>query len=322
MSTVQRRQVLALSGGVGGARLAWGLAQILPPEQLAIVANTGDDFEHLGLTICPDLDTLMYTLSGRADPAQGWGLAGETWQVHQALEALGGPTWFQLGDGDLATHLYRSHRLAEGATLSEVTSELCARLGVAPRLLPMSDAPLRTMVDTAAGELSFQQYFVGEQCQPAVTGFRFAAAPDARLQPQCAELLASGNLAAVIICPSNPFVSVAPMLALPGVPDALRNAGVPIVAVSPIIGGQAVKGPTAKIMAELGLEVSALGVARHYQGLIDGFVIDEVDAGASAAIAELGMAVTTAPTLMRTAADKCALATRVLAFADQLSEAV
>lgn len=316
---VQRNQVLAISGGVGGAKLALGLARVLSPEHLSIVANTGDDFEHLGLSICPDLDTVMYTLAGLADNTQGWGLEGETWRVLDGLKALGGPDWFRLGDRDLATHLYRSNRLAEGTSLSEVTAELCQRLGVAPRLLPMSDAPVKTLVGTADGELNFQEYFVRDQCRPAVTGFRFAMESDAALQPQLRELLASGTLAAIVICPSNPFVSVAPLLALPGARDALRAAKAPIVAVSPIIGGTAVKGPAAKMMAELGLDVSALGVARHYRGLIDGMVIDSADAGQAESIAELGMAVTVAPTLMRTEADKRTLAARTLAFADTLA---
>lgn len=314
----QRRNILALSGGVGGAKLALGLAQVVAPERLTIAANTGDDFEHLGLTICPDLDTVMYTLAGLADPNQGWGLEGESWRVLENLQTLGGPAWFRLGDRDLATHLYRSGRLAEGASLSAVTSELCARLGIAPRLLPMSDTAVRTLVATASGELTFQEYFVREQCRPAVTGFRFATAPGAELHPSLADLLAAGGLAAIVICPSNPFVSVAPLLALPGARAALRASGAPIVAVSPIVGGKALKGPAAKMMRELGLDVSVAGVARHYADLIDGIVIDTVDAGQAGAIAELGMAVSVAPTVMRSPADKRTLAQHVVAFADRL----
>lgn len=318
MATEQRQQVLALSGGVGGARLAWGLARRLAPDQLTLLANTGDDFQHLGLTICPDLDTLLYSLSERADRERGWGLAEESWRVHQTLAELGGPTWFQLGDRDLATHLYRSHRLAEGASLTEVTAELARRMGLSLTLLPMSDDPVQTRVQTAAGELEFQHWFVGQQCGPEVTGFRFAGAESARLQPDAAALLASGSLTAIVLCPSNPFVSIAPLLALPGLRQALRQAGAPVVAVCPIIGGQAVKGPTAKIMAELGLEVSALGVARHYRGLLDGLVIDEADAHLAAAIAELGMAVRVMPTWMRSPEDQDRLAGGVLDFAATL----
>src|SRR5690625_5432707 len=225
MATEQRQQVLALSGGVGGARLAWGLARRLAPDQLTLLANTGDDFQHLGLTICPDLDTLLYSLSERADRERGWGLAEESWRVHQTLAELGGPTWFQLGDRDLATHLYRSHRLAEGASLTEVTAELARRMGLSLTLLPMSDDPVQTRVQTAAGELEFQHWFVGQQCGPEVTGFRVAGAESARLQPDAAALLASGSLTAIVLCPSNPFVSIAPLLALPGLRQALRQAG-------------------------------------------------------------------------------------------------
>lgn len=314
-------QVLALSGGVGGAKLVLGLSQVLTPEQLTVVANTGDDFEHLGLTICPDLDTVMYTLAGIANPDQGWGIAGESWRVLDELSALGGADWFRLGDRDLATHLYRRSRLDAGVSLSQVTAELCRALQVAPRLLPMSEQPVRTRVQTREeAELAFQHYFVRDRCQPEVTGFRFAGAETARLQPDVLAALASGELSAIVICPSNPFVSVAPMLALSGARAALKAAGAPLVAVSPIVGGQAIKGPAAKMMAELGLNVSALGVAQYYAELVDGLVIDEADADMAPEIEALGLSVSVAPTLMRTLDDKRALAARVLAFADRLRQ--
>lgn len=312
-------KVVALSGGVGGAKLAQGLAQCLAPEQLLIVANTGDDFEHLGLTISPDLDSVMYALAGINDSQRGWGLAGESWQAMAALERLGGETWFRLGDRDLATHLQRSQLLRQGRSLTEATAALCRALGIGPQLIPMSDDPVRTLVATAAGELAFQHYFVREQCEPAVSGFRFDGIERAAPNPLWLQWLADPELAAVIICPSNPFVSVDPMLQLPGVRQALRDCPAPLMAVSPIVAGAAIKGPAAKMMAELKLPCSAHSVAEHYGELLDGFVLDEADAELIPSIASDSLAVTAAASVMRDADSKRALAQRVLDFATALA---
>ena len=245
--------VLALSGGVGGAKLALGLYRVLPPGALTVVANTGDDFEHLGLAISPDLDTLLYTLAGIDNPATGWGRRDETWNFMAALERLGGETWFKLGDGDLATHVERTRRLAAGESLSQITDDFRRRLGISARLLPMSDDPVRTRLLTAEGWLDFQDYFVRRQCAPIVREIAFAGAAAARPHPDFLAALADPALRMVVICPSNPLISIDPILSLPGVREALRACRAPVVAVSPIIGGKAVKGPTAKMMAELGL---------------------------------------------------------------------
>ena len=311
-------KVLALSGGVGGAKLADGLARTLPPERLAIVCNTGYDFEHLGLTICPDIDSVLYKLAGRNDTVRGWGLANESWTVMGALKQLGGEAWFNLGDLDLATHLHRTHLLRQGRSLSEVTAELARARGVAPTVWPMSDDPVRTLVRTAGGELSFQHYFVREQCRPAVSGFRFDGIDKARPQSAMMELLA-GEVEAIVICPSNPFVSVDPILKLPGVRAALKASGAPIVAVSPIIGGQAVKGPAAKMMAELRVPVNAPGVAAYYGNLLDGMVIDQQDAALADAVAAAGVRVEVAQTIMNSVQDSCMLAETVLNFARKIT---
>lgn len=308
---------LALSGGVGGAKLCLGLAETLPEGELHVLVNTGDDFQHLGLRICPDIDTLLYTLSGRANQQQGWGLEGETWQAMEALEALGGETWFRLGDRDLATHLWRSQQLAAGQSLSEVTAQLARRLGVTSRVYPMTDATVRTTVRTADGPLPFQHYFVRERCEPAVEGFSFEGASAAQPNRTVIKGLESGQFGRVVICPSNPYVSIDPILQLPGLWLALRNSPAPVILVSPIVAGAALKGPTAKIMAELGLPVTALGVAEHYcqryPGLLNYFVIDESDATLASEIERLGVEVVVAATVMKTLADKQQLAQRCLA---------
>jgi len=310
---------LALSGGVGGAKLALGLSRVLAPEQLTIVSNTADDFEHLGLHISPDLDTVMYTLAGLSNTELGWGLAGESWHFLEALERLAGQTWFRLGDRDLATHILRTQSLAGGASLSEVTAILCRQLGIAHRLLPMSDDPVRTMVATDPGELAFQHYFVREQCQPVVTGFRFAGIEQARPQPAMMQLLESGSLAALILCPSNPFVSVDPLLGLPGVRAAIIDSGVPVIAVSPIVSGMALKGPAAKMMAEMGMPVTALGVAEHYHGLVNCFVLDHADATLADDIEALGMRAAVTSTVMQSLTDREQLAQTVLALAREMN---
>jgi LPPG:FO 2-phospho-L-lactate transferase len=300
--------VVALAGGVGGAKLAHGLALRLPPEALTIVVNTGDDFEHLGLPICPDLDTVMYTLAGLANPATGWGLADETWSCMAALDRLGGETWFRLGDRDLATHLERRRRLAAGQTLTEVTQALSKALGVGPRLLPMSDGAVRTRVQTDEGELAFQEYFVHRQCRPRVNGFRFAVDGEARASAPVLAALEQADL--IVICPSNPFVSLGPILSLPGVRERLaQNPG---VAVTPIVGGQALKGPAGKMLAELGLPVSPVAVAEVYAGLVRGFVLDVVDAALEPQIGALGLSVLVTDTVMKTEADRARLAEEVM----------
>jgi LPPG:FO 2-phospho-L-lactate transferase len=307
--------VLALSGGVGGAKLALGLYRILPPDTLTIVANTGDDFAHLGLSISPDLDTLLYTLSGNDNPELGWGRRGETWTFMAALEALGGESWFRLGDGDLATHVERTRRLKAGESLSAISDDFRRRLGVAARLLPMSDHAVRTRLHTNEGWLDFQDYFVRLRCTPVIDRLEFAGAGDARPLPGLLAALADPQLRAIVICPSNPFISIDPILAVPGVRATLRECRAPVIAVSPIIGGKAVKGPTAKMMAELGLPVDAAAVAHHYRDLLDAYIADEEDA---AAVAGLGIPVVLTRTLMQSLADREALARAVLAAADRL----
>jgi LPPG:FO 2-phospho-L-lactate transferase len=307
--------VVALCGGVGGAKLAHGLASALQPEELSIVVNTGDDFQHLGLSIAPDLDSVMYALAGLSDPVRGWGRRDETWTFIEALRGLGGESWFQLGDGDLAVHVERSWRLAQGATLSEVTAHLCSALGITARVLPMSDDPVRTRVLTADGWLDFQEYFVHQQCRPAVREFVFAGAGMARAQPDALAALERRDLRAIIICPSNPFVSVEPILAVPGIRSAIQQADAPVVAVTPIIGGKAIKGPAAKMMAELGLDVSGAAVARRYADIIDGFVIDQVDPIPAPL---RGVTFFSAATLMSSVDDRLRLARAVLRAADTL----
>ena len=309
---------VALSGGVGGAKLALGLSRILAPAQLDIIVNTGDDFEHLGLMICPDLDTLTYTLAGLNNTETGWGRAGETWTFMASLRALGGESWFQLGDGDLAIHVERTRRLAAGEPLSRVTAELTARLGIELSVIPMSDDPVRTFVETAADALAFQHYFVRDQCAPEVTGFEFRGAKTATPSPMALGALADPALDAVVICPSNPFISIDPILAVPGLRGAIEDAAAPVIAVSPIVGGKAIKGPTAKMMLELGVTQSAASVARHYDGLIDGFVLDSEDAASGDEIRALGLDVLTTNTVMQSLEDRVSLAANVLEFATKL----
>ncbi|MGH8746254.1 MAG: 2-phospho-L-lactate transferase, partial [Burkholderiales bacterium] len=268
--------ILALAGGVGGAKLAFGLARLLPPQELVLAVNTGDDFEHLGLHVSPDLDTVMYTLAGIANPETGWGQAEESWAFMEALERMGGPTWFRLGDRDLATNVERTRRLKLGESLSQVTSELCQRLGVRHPVVPMSDDAVRTIVHTDVGALEFQEYFVKLQCRPRVYKIEYRASTGARPSAALGRVLSSKALSGIVICPSNPYLSIAPILALEGMRDAIASVR-NVVAVSPIIGGRAVKGPAAKIMQELTTESSATEAARFYQGLVHAFVIDRVD---------------------------------------------
>lgn len=330
--------VLALAGGVGGARLADGLTRTLPPDRLTIVVNTGDDFELYGLHISPDVDTVIYTLAGLANPETGWGRAGETWTAFQTLEELGARPWFRLGDRDLATHLWRTQMLHEGLSLTEATRRLCQALGVRVAVLPMSDDPVRTMVQTDEGELEFQEYFVRRGWQPVLRGVRFAGVEAARPTPQVLAALDAADL--VVICPSNPYVSIDPILAVPGVRQALKGRPVEkrsragaslkelsgkeardrfsVVAVSPIVGGQALKGPAAKMMRELGIEPSPVAVAQHYGDLLAGFVLDVQDADLERQVAGLGLQTLVTDTVMRTPDDRVRLARQVLDFAQRL----
>jgi LPPG:FO 2-phospho-L-lactate transferase len=297
--------IIALSGGVGGAKLALGLSRIMPPEDLLVVVNTGDDFEHLGLSISPDIDTVAYTLAGLANREVGWGRHDETWSFMQTLEALGGETWFRLGDRDVALHIERTRRLKAGESLSAVTADLCRRLGIGPRVLPMTDDPVRTRLLTEHGWLDFQEYFVHRRCEPVVSELQFQGAGAARPHPDFIAALSDEVLEAVVICPSNPFISVEPILAIPGVREALMACKAPIIAVSPIIAGRAVKGPTAKMMTELGLDPSAGTVAQRYADLLDGYVIDHAD---MSEVVSIDARVTLAQTLMTTMEDREALA--------------
>ena len=310
--------VLALCGGVGGAKLAFGLARSLDPTELTIVVNTGDDFEHLGLTISPDLDTVAYTLAGLSDRERGWGLAGETWNFMASLRRLGGEDWFQLGDQDLAMHVERTRRMAMGQTLSQITRDLIAAMGIRHVIAPMSDQPVRTMVDTRDGEMAFQRYFVAERCQPVVQRVRYVGAQQARPSPGFQEALARIDLEAVILCPSNPYLSIDPILSLPGVRTALQRSNARVVAVSPIVGGAAIKGPTAKLMTELGVEPSVMAVARHYDGLLDGMIIDPVDAGCGADLASLGVEPLVTAAVMRSDEDRVRLAGEAVSMALRL----
>jgi LPPG:FO 2-phospho-L-lactate transferase len=314
---IDERPVLALSGGVGGAKLVLGLARILAPGCLHVVANVGDDFEHLGLHISPDIDTLTYVLAGIDNTQGGWGRRDETWSFMKALAEIGGETWFKLGDRDLAIHVERTRRLNSSETLSAITADIARRLGVSSVIVPMTNDPVRTKVHTAEGAIDFQRYFVERQCAPVVTGFSFEGAAQATPHRDILSTFRNPGLRAVVICPSNPFVSIDPILALRSLREGLTQTTAPIVAVSPIIGGRAVKGPTAKMMNELGLAVDAATVAAHYGDLIDGYVVDVAD---SALATKLTLPVDVQPTLMVSLADRERLAAAVLKFADRLAQ--
>jgi LPPG:FO 2-phospho-L-lactate transferase len=310
----KRKRVVALCGGVGGAKLAFGLARRLGSD-LTVVVNTGDDFEHLGLHICPDIDTVLYTLSGLANRVLGWGRADESWNFMEALADLGGEKWFNLGDRDLALHVERTHLLRAGMTLTEFTARAAQRFGIKSRILPMCDDAVRTYLETSIGVLPFQRYFVEHRCGPRVEKIFFDGADSAAPSSAVLSELQNAELAAIVICPSNPFLSVDPILATPGILQVLENTRVPVVAVSPIIGGKAVKGPTAKIMEELGIEVTSSAIADHYSGLIDGLVVDAADAGDADSI---DIPVHAVPTLMSSDEDRERLAGDVLDFAMRL----
>jgi LPPG:FO 2-phospho-L-lactate transferase len=316
MKAPHARPVLALCGGIGGAKLALGLYRVLDPRQLIVVVNTGDDFEHLGLNICPDLDTVLYTLGGVADPERGWGRAEETWHGMDVLRQLGSETWFKLGDRDLAMHIVRTGWLRAGKSLTEFIAHAGNRLGISASILPMTDSGVRSVIETADGDLAFQDYFVRQRCEPVVTAIRFDGAKQARPAPGIAELIAGQSLRAIVICPSNPYLSVDPILAVPDIRRAFAARTTPVVAVSPIIGGHAVKGPTAKIMTELGIAITNQAIAAHYRGLIDGLVIDESDADDRT---QINVPVLATRTIMNDMADRERLAGDVTAFADALT---
>lgn len=312
-------KAVALAGGVGGAKLVDGLARVLEPHKLTVIVNTGDDFDHLGLRICPDLDTVCYTLAGLANPDTGWGRSHETWNAFASLDELGGPTWFRLGDRDLGTHLERTRLLAEGCSLSEVMARFCQKWGIAPAVLPMSDEPVPTRVHTDHGEMAFQEYFVRHACHPKVSGFTFIGIENAKPAPGVVEAIRGADL--LVICPSNPWVSIDPILAVSGIKEAILASTnlQQVIAVSPIIGGQAVKGPAAKMYRELGLQPSALSVAQHYGarsrgGLLNGFMFDEQDSEQELEITRLGLKSLATNTLMKSTIDRINLAREVIAF--------
>ena len=308
-------KVVALSGGVGGAKLVDGLARVLPSDDLLVVANTGDDFDHLGLRVCPDVDTIVYTLSDLADQDRGWGRRDETWHFLESLEALGGETWFQLGDRDLAMHVERTRLLGNGVSLTAVTKRFAHRLGIGCEIVPMTNDDVRTIVETPEGILSFQEYFVRERCQARVRNLSFHGADSAEPNELFLTALRDPVLDLVVICPSNPYLSVDPILSLSDVPEALAGTAAPVIAVSPIIAGEAVKGPTAKIMRELGKTPSPLTIAGHYSRFIDGFVLDERDADLAARLeGDFHIPVLVCDTLMTSLEKRKALAEHVLTF--------
>jgi len=311
---VSAGNVLCLSGGVGGAKLLLGLQRVLPAGCLTAVVNTGDDFDHLGLRICPDVDTALYTLGGLANQELGWGRRGETWHFMETLESLGGETWFRLGDADLALHVERTRRLRQGQSLTEITADIAERLNIPSAVLPMSDDRLSTMVVTDDGELAFQDYFVRLRCEPVLRQCRFDGADKAQVSPAVKAALGQ-PLRAVLIAPSNPWLSIAPILALAEMKELLQQCAAPVIAVTPVMGGDSVKGPTAKIMAEMGLEISPASVAACYAGIIDGFVLDSRDRECAES---LGIPVSITDTLMKSDADKERVALAALALAENL----
>lgn len=303
-------RVVVLTGGVGGAKLVLGLQQLLEPANVTAIVNTGDDFTHLGLHVSPDIDTLLYTLSGKSNAAQGWGREGESWNFLDALRSLGGEDWFMLGDGDLALHVLRSMRLARGESLSAITADFARSWGIGIEVLPMSDQPVATHLDTEEGVLPFQRYFVGRRCEPVVRQVMFEGAAQAKPAAGVCEAIMAQDTTAILIAPSNPYLSIDPIFAVPGIRDALLAARAPVVAVSPIVGGDAVKGPTAKLMRELGSVVTPQAVAAHYGDVLDAMLVDERDAPM-----DLGIASARADTLMTSLDDRVRVAQAALALA-------
>ena len=306
---------MALAGGVGGSKLALGLARIVEPPNLVVGVNTGDDECFYGLHVSPDLDTVMYTLAGLANQETGWGLAGETFESLEMLRRYGVDSWFNLGDRDLATHIRRTQLLRDGVGLSEVTADLSRALGVKHTIAPMSDDLVKTVVDTNEGLLAMQEYFVKRKTEPAVKNIHYEGAESAQPSTAMAVALAAGGL--LVLCPSNPFLSLGPILAVPGIRRSLEVFPGPRVAVSPIVGGAALRGPAAKMMVELGHDASCLGVARQYQGICDYFFIDDQDAEYAPAISELGIQPVTTSIIMQSEADKVSLARQILEITDR-----
>ena len=307
-------RVVALAGGVGGAKLAHGFAAALHPNQLSIIVNTGDDFEHLGLYICPDLDTVTYTLANIANPETGWGIVGDTSNCLESLEKLGADSWFRLGDHDLATHLFRSWLIQSGERLTTITQKICQRLGIQHVILPMCDTPCRTVVSTVKGEMDFQTYFVRYEWQPKIKGFRWEGLENAYPSPEVIASLEAADL--IIFCPSNPFVSIDPILQLPDVKKIIRTKTT--IAVSPIIGGKVVKGPAAKMFRELDIPASALSVAQHYQGLLSGFILDIIDTNLLNKVNALGIKAISMPIMMKGYIERVAVANNILQFGTYL----
>ena len=306
-------RVVVLTGGVGGAKLVLGLCHVLPPEQVTAIVNTGDDFTHLGLAVSPDIDTLLYTLAGKANAAQGWGRAGETWSFMEALRSLGGEDWFLLGDGDLALHVLRTQRLRAGERLSTIIANFARAWRIGARILPMTDDRVVTQLQTDEGLLDFQDYFVRRRCEPRVAAIRFSGAETAAPAPGVIEAIRDPNCRAILIAPSNPYLSVDPILAVPGIREALAEASAPVVAVSPLIGGKAVKGPTAKLMSELGIRPDAASIAEHYAGWLDALLVDSQDPPVTLPIAQAR-----ADTLMTSLEDRIRVARAALDLAGRL----
>lgn len=307
-------RVVAICGGVGGAKLALGLQDILA-DRLNVVVNVADDFTHLGLAISPDLDTVLYTLSGLNDEDRGWGRAGETWNFMSALTKIGAESWFLLGDRDVATHVERTRRLHSGQTITEITAAFAAQLGVKAKIYPVTNDPIRTVVDTNDGRMEFQRYFVEHRCEPEVKGIEFNGISAAKPSDEVLRALRSNDVDLVVICPSNPYLSIDPILKIPDLTAAIRASGAPVIAVSPIIGGQSIKGPTKKLMDELNVPVNTPSIAAHYYGLIDGLVVDVVDEH-DAALLDINVCAT--QTLMKDRETKRALAEAVVDFGAKL----
>ena len=314
------QKILAITGGVGGAKLALGLSRILNPEQVMFAVNVGDDFTHLGLHISPDIDSLTYALAQENNQELGWGRADESWAFLDSFKTLGGESWFQLGDRDLAVHLRRTELLDSGLSLSEVTAELFSRLGVKYRCWPMSESKVSTKVYTDDSLLSFQHYFVRDHCAHEVKSIMFDGSEQAQPPQDLIEYFNDPDLAGVIICPSNPYLSIDPILSVKSIRRALACCVAPVIAISPIINGESVKGPTSKIMAELKLELSAKTVAMHYDGLINGFVLDTLDQQLVGEIEDTACAVLVTNTMMNTLDDKAVLAQTVLEFCENLGD--
>jgi LPPG:FO 2-phospho-L-lactate transferase len=317
MNASDQGNIVLLCGGIGGAKLALGFSRVMAPERLTIIVNVGDDFRHFGLNICPDIDTVVYTLAGLVNTETGWGRANETWRFMESVRALGHEAWFNLGDTDLAMHAVRTARLSAGESLTEVTKDLARRAGVAARILPATDQPTPTIVETAAGPMDFQRWFVENRAEPAITKLRYEGVENARPTNNVADALTDRNLQAVVFCPSNPYLSLDPMLAVPGMRDLVRASGAPVVAVTPIVQGQSIKGPLAKIMRDLRLPVTPWTVVRHYRDLLDVFVADRADPEVEVEAVK-GVKIVHSETIMISLADRENLARQILREAEHV----